>query len=306
MPLRIGKTVPVQVSLDIDKSCVRGMVNVSGSEKLCICPDSLPFKGTLRLQADKEVVLKEVRVAIIGRLYINNDKTNQGILIKRQLNLIPKPVSIVRISDFSFEFPQFPRKFESYYGDGAKIRYFLVATISRQKGGDLDEKKEFISQHFTTPPDVNFPVCTELSVCDGAIMCDIEIEKSIYSTNGVIIARVYFLSCDLDVEAMYLTVETRERILLKNSSNVPVNGDCEQDEKRNAIGVFEVMDGTPVKGCSIPIRIFLGGLSIGSTMPNIDNKLSICHFLTLTLVDRAGHKFYRSIPINIIRTELVE
>ncbi|KNC71566.1 hypothetical protein SARC_15892, partial [Sphaeroforma arctica JP610] len=48
---------------------------------------------------------------------------------------------------------------------------------------------------------------------------------------------------------------------------------------------FEIMDGAPVKGESIPIRLFLAGFDLTPSMTDICKRFSVRYYLNLVLID---------------------
>ncbi len=56
------------------------------------------------------------------------------------------------------------------------------------------------------------------------------------------------------------------------------------------MGKYEIMDGAPVRGESIPIRLFLAGYDLTPTMRDINNKFSVGYYLNLVLVDERYFK----------------
>jgi len=61
-------------------------------------------------------------------------------------------------------------------------------------------------------------------------------------------------------------------------------GDSAQVETES-VAKYEIMDGAPVKGESIPIRLFLGGYDLTPTMRDVQKKFSCKYYLNLVLVD---------------------
>lgn len=47
----------------------------------------------------------------------------------------------------------------------------------------------------------------------------------------------------------------------------------------------EIMDGAPVRGESIPIRLFLAGFDLTPTMRDVYKKFSVRYYLNLVLID---------------------
>ena len=56
---------------------------------------------------------------------------------------------------------------------------------------------------------------------------------------------------------------------------------------------YEIMDGAPVKGESIPIRVFLAGYDLTPTMKDINKKFSVRYYLNLVLVDEEERRYFK-------------
>ena len=65
------------------------------------------------------------------------------------------------------------------------------------------------------------------------------------------------------------------------------------------------MDGVPVRGERIPIRLYLSGLSdLAPTMPNVANAFSVRYFLNLVLVDEEDRRYFKQQEITLWRKEI--
>ena len=53
------------------------------------------------------------------------------------------------------------------------------------------------------------------------------------------------------------------------------------------------MDGSPSRGETIPIRLFLGGFDLNPTFREVNKKYSVRYYLSLVLIDEGE---YRRIP----------
>ena len=66
------------------------------------------------------------------------------------------------------------------------------------------------------------------------------------------------------------------------------------------------MDGCPVRGERIPIRLYLGGMTeLTPSLPNVANVFSVRYFLNLVLVDEEDRRYFKSQEIVLWRKELV-
>ena len=59
------------------------------------------------------------------------------------------------------------------------------------------------------------------------------------------------------------------------------------------IAKYEIMDGAPVRGESIPIRLFLAGYDLTPTMKDINKKFSVRYYLNLVLVDEEERRYFK-------------
>ncbi len=62
------------------------------------------------------------------------------------------------------------------------------------------------------------------------------------------------------------------------------------------------MDGAPVRGESIPIRLFLNGFeALSPTYKNVNNKFSVKYYLNLVLVDEEDRRYFKQQEIQLWR-----
>ena len=71
-----------------------------------------------------------------------------------------------------------------------------------------------------------------------------------------------------------------------------VNHRCRYNENET-LTKFEIMDGAPVRGESIPVRLFLGGFDLTPTYRNIHHKFSLKYYLNLVLVDQDDRRYFK-------------
>lgn len=71
--------------------------------------------------------------------------------------------------------------------------------------------------------------------------------------------------------------------------------------ENETIAKYEIMDGAPVRGESIPIRLFLSGYELTPTMRDINKKFSVRYYLNLVLVDEEERRYFKQQEITIFR-----
>ncbi|RZF46896.1 hypothetical protein LSTR_LSTR014268 [Laodelphax striatellus] len=71
--------------------------------------------------------------------------------------------------------------------------------------------------------------------------------------------------------------------------------------ENETIAKYEIMDGAPVRGESIPIRVFLAGYDLTPTMRDINKKFSVKYFLNLVLMDEEDRRYFKQQEITLWR-----
>ena len=73
--------------------------------------------------------------------------------------------------------------------------------------------------------------------------------------------------------------------------------------ENETVAKFEIMDGAPVRGESIPIRLFLGGFdALTPTFRNVqNNKFVVKYFLNLVLIDEEDRRYFKQQEITLYR-----
>jgi vacuolar protein sorting-associated protein 26 len=55
----------------------------------------------------------------------------------------------------------------------------------------------------------------------------------------------------------------------------------------------QIMDGAPVRGETIPIRLFLGGFELTPTFRDVNKKFSARYYLNLVLIDEENRRYFK-------------
>ncbi|KTG42225.1 hypothetical protein cypCar_00016704 [Cyprinus carpio] len=71
--------------------------------------------------------------------------------------------------------------------------------------------------------------------------------------------------------------------------------------ENDTIAKYEIMDGAPVRGESIPIRLFLAGYEMTPTMRDINKKFSVRYYLNLVLIDEEERRYFKQQEITLWR-----
>ncbi|KAL8620187.1 Vacuolar protein sorting-associated protein 26B [Nucella lapillus] len=117
------------------------------------------------------------------------------------------------------------------------------------------------------------------------------VENILYHLKDVIVGKIYFLLVRIKIKHMELQIIKRE------TTGTGPNTFNENE----TIAKYEIMDGAPVRGESIPIRLFLSGYELTPSMRDINKKFSVRYYLNLVLVDEEERRYFKQQEIVIFR-----
>ena len=120
---------------------------------------------------------------------------------------------------------------------------------------------------------------------------EFEYNKARYHLKDVIIGKVFFILVRIKIKHMELS-------LIKRETTGP--NDTDMKEQTNVIK-YEIMDGAPVKGETVPVRLFLGGFDLTPTYRNVHKKFSVRYFLNLVLVDESDRRYFKQQEVTLWR-----
>ncbi|XP_057798771.1 vacuolar protein sorting-associated protein 26A-like [Salvia miltiorrhiza] len=247
--------------------------------------------GTITVEpvSGKKVEHNGIKVELLGQIEMYFDKGNfyDFTSLVRELDV---PGEIYERKTFQFEFSTVEMPYETYNGVNVRLRYVLKITISRGYGGSITHFQDFVVWNYTPPPSINNSIKMEVGIED-CLHIEFEYNKSKYHLKDVIIGKIYFLLVRIKIKNMDLEIRRREST--GSGSNTHV--------ETETLAKFELMDGAPVRGESIPIRLFLSPYELTPTCRNINNKFSVKYYLNLVLVDEEDRRYFKQQEITIYR-----
>lgn len=199
------------------------------------------------------------------------------------------PGEIRDTETFPFEFKNVEKLYESYNGINVKLRYYLRVTIGRRMS-DVVRERDLWVHSFRLPADSNNAIKMEVGIED-CLHIEFEYNKSKYHLKDVIVGKIYFLLVRIKIKHMELSIIRRE-----TTGSAP-----NQYNESETITKFEIMDGAPVRGETIPIRLFLGGFELTPTFRDVNKKFSTRYYLNLVLIDEESRRYFKQQEITFFR-----
>ena len=238
----------------------------------------------------KKVEHRGVRIELIGQieLYYDRGATLDFLTLTRDLEL---PGELNAPKSIPFEFKTVDAQYESYHGINVRLRYLLRVTVSRSYASNVvHEFKYWVRNPLPLAPEINSSIRMEVGIED-CLHIEFEYAKAKYSLRDVVVGKIYFLLVRIKIKHMELEIRRRE----STESGTSTHSESE------TIAKYEVMDGAPVRGESIPVRLFLSPYDLTPTYNKVNNKFSVKYFLNLVLIDEWDRRYFKQQEITLYR-----
>lgn len=262
------------------------------TQHLYVYMDDESVKGKIVVnlgKGTKEVEHKGIRVDFIGQIELFYDRGHHHQFLNLSRELSP-PGKLVQDQSYEFDFSQVDKKSESYNGINARLRYFVRFVITRSMAPNITAEQDVWVIRYDDPPEIDKPIKMEVGIED-CLHIEFEYLKSKYHLKDVVIGKIYFLLVRLKIKYMELALQKRETTGAGPSAY----------SETETLTKFEIMDGVPVKGESIPVRLFLGAFDLTPTYRNIQDKFTVKYTLNLVLVDEEDRRYFKQHEIQLWR-----
>jgi len=234
-----------------------------------------------------------ITAELIGQIELSNDRGNHYVFMSMARELAPAgTIRDKKVIDFSFDGTD--KTHDTYAGINAKLRYFVRVRISRSYGTKIQKEYDFAIQNVTAPPEKNPSLKMEVGIED-CLHIEFEYEKSNYAIDDVIKGKIDFLLVRIKIKHMEMQILKKESI--GSGSQTVVENEI--------ITQFEIMDGAPIKGETIPVRLHLKPFArkgkLTPTQRAIHKKFNVKYFLNLVLVDQEDRRYFKQQEIVLYR-----
>ncbi|EAS36280.1 vacuolar protein sorting-associated protein 26 [Coccidioides immitis RS] len=287
-------STPVDIDIVLEDADERETVDIkldkNRREKAPLYMDGESVKGavTVRPKDGKRLEHTGIKVQFIGTIEMFFDRGNHYEFLSLVQELAA-PGELQHPRTFTFNFKNVEKQYESYNGINVKLRYFIRVTVSRRIA-DIVREKDIWVYSYKMPPDNNSPIKMDVGIED-CLHIEFEYSKSKYHLKDVIVGRIYFLLVRLKIKHMELSIIRRE------TTGSPPN----QYNESETLVRFEIMDGSPSRGETIPIRLFLGGFDLTPTFRDVNKKYSTRYYLSLVLIDEDARRYFKQSEITLYR-----
>jgi len=289
----VGSAAKLDIELlDVDKRTTVELVSPDGKKEMVpLYLENEPIKGTVKLTLDPSTKKLEhigVKISLIGTIKSTNGNVHDFLSVVKDLE---NPGILTESKTYPFEFENVERAYESYSGVNISLNYYIRVAINRNLAPNITKQVEFWEQLYTPPPDINQSIKMEVGIED-CLHIEFEYNRSKYHLKDVIIGKIYFLLVRLKIKSMNISLIKRET----------TGSGLDMYNENKTLSKFEIMDGAPVRGEAIPVRLFLGNFSdLTPSYKDICGKFSVSYILNLVLVDEDDRRYFKQREIYLWR-----
>jgi vacuolar protein sorting-associated protein 26 len=205
------------------------------------------------------------------------------------------------------------KEHESYKGRNVAVRYFVKVVLERKYLPPLKKEQDVWVQVMGQPPTQNEAIKMEVGIED-CLHIEFQYERRIYNLQDTILGTIHFLLVRIKIKHMELAVIRRETsgegvAAITGGQSAPSPGDASKQNvftETQTLVKYEIMDGAPVKGEVIPVKLSLRGIpaDLTPTYAAVNNRFSVRYFLNLVLVDEEDRRYFKQQEIILWRKEL--
>lgn len=277
------------------------------SEKMHLFNAEDPIEGHLQVRCKGSYKHQGILIELLGIVTTLGDREDKTEFMRQEKRFDPDTFTQNTNLDFSFNAT---KEYESYRGVNAKVSYIMRATVARTVKLNLKEEiwcslvnhKLSESQGDTSLQKSYFretsfgkqSVSMEVGV-DNVLHIEFKYDKKIFHLQERILGMVNFKVMDLDLQYGEVGIVRKEWVG-PGKPNDPVETETLQK--------FEIMDGTPIAGETVPIRLYLKSIPrLTASYPNVHNLFRVLYFVNLVLVTGEGKRYFKQQEITLYRRE---
>lgn len=247
-----------------------------------------------------------VVIALVGCLSTFTPEETEVEFLRQECTFPAHTIDKPTLLDFHFGAT---KKHESYRGIAARVAYHIRVTVQRPVK-NVTEKTELwvtrVDEALTAQqPDASAhrSYFRETEFGAGSVSMDVGVDnrlhieftydKKLFHLSERVLGKVTFKLAELDLEYGEFGVVRKEFIN---------RGGTEENYEAETLQKFEIMDGTPIVGEVVPLRLYLGSVPrLTPTYESIEHRLTVRYFLNLVLVTNSGKRYFKQQEIFLYR-----
>lgn len=246
--------------------------------------DTINGHVTITPPQGKKVSHKSILLTVFGEF--RGDTTNKEVyerFYQRIQVLMPAGDLINELStDFTFENINLPTN--TYYGTAINALYGVEVRIVHRVS-DFVVEKQFIGLSYSTYP-LKTTIHNEVGI-KNILHVEFIFPRQAYDAREPIVGAACFILVKLRIVFMRINV-FRSEVFSSETSFF---------KKKTLLKTYDILDGAPVKGDFIPIRVFMADADIWPFVNFKGSSLEVEHYLRVEMIDENGKKYYKKMKV---------
>jgi len=259
-----------------------------------------------------------IKIQFLGRIKMSSatyEGRTQYDFVSLLKELYPPGTLYQSQTSIPFIFSNVEKQYETYHGQNVSVRYYIRVTVERKFFPPIKKDEEVIVQKVSQGPRVNDEgIKMEVGI-EECLHIEFEFEKKNYHLKDCIIGKVNFVIVRIKIKYMELALIRREasgESLVITSANAKGGASISGEKngqmltETQTLTRYEIMDGAPVKGEVIPVRLFLRGIpaDLTPTFDAANNRFTVRYYINLVLVDEVDRRYFKQQEIILWRKDL--
>jgi vacuolar protein sorting-associated protein 26 len=194
------------------------------------------------------------------------------------------------------------------------VRYIVRVLMEHKFLPPLTKEHDVWVQILGQEPQGNEGIKMEVGIED-CLHIEFEYDRRVHHLQDTIRGKIHFLLVRIKIKHMELAVIRRETsgegvaiaaANAESSTNATTVDASNIYTETQTLVKYEIMDGAPVKGEVIPVKLCLKGIpaDLTPTYTAVNNRFSVRYFLNLVLVDEDDRRYFKQQEIILWRKEL--
>jgi len=264
-----------------------------------------PVCGTVAIRPYKRIPHQGIKIEFIGQIVTMNDREERTEFTNQCKKYDAEGGEIKVDKDLEFEFTC-PKQYESYHGLNARVQYYVKVSIIRGLR-NISHREELWVHKIDTKhrplwdnsnkasyfkeKDFTRGVCMEVGV-DDVLHIEFKYDKKLFHLHERVLGQVTFKTVSLDLQLGEVSVVKREYIGVGDN----------QFFETETLQKYEIMDGTPIAGEVVPIRLYLNAVPrLTPTYDMVNDTFSVKYYINLVLITGDGKRYFKQQEIVIYR-----
>ena len=272
---------PVEVKLTIDalkKNVPYKHPGMPRTMPVFVHGDFIKGKLSIKIKDGTQVQHKGVSITIYGR-YDGEMSPSFDPFFTKTLQILPA-AKLSQSINTTFNFDRVTLPLTSYYGTGVDVIYYVECKVDRGIQSAVCRK----GFYYVRPTDFEKTPLVKGIGITNVLHMDVLLDSTTVDPRVGFIGSLYFELFKLRIVSVSFEIIRRENYTLGTKDEVLTD--------------FELLDGAPVKGTLVPIRLFTGNLKLWP--PPKDEKLKIEYFIKVHAIDETGAVYVKLLPVQFV------